>query len=165
MDADGLRLRRLAIGAHGDITDFGFDLDASAATTPTPIANGLAEIEFGPFEWTGDHTVSTQNVFRISGLSGAPESIDLALMNATQEGYQGDFTDCSLQIRPNRVGRNEFVIASNDLVDCDGFLRADIRFRIRAQADQFADEVRMRRFAVTTNGGLTDFGFDTQPRP
>lgn len=158
-------LRRLAIGAHGDITDFGFDLDASAAITPTPIANGLAEIEFGPFEWTGDHTVSTQNVFRISGLSGAPESIDLALMNATQEGYQGDFTDCSLQIRPNRVGRNEFVIASNDLVDCDGFLRADIRFRIRAQADQFADEVRMRRFAVTTNGGLTDFGFDTQPRP
>lgn len=165
MDADGLQLRRLAIGAHGDITDFGFDLDASAAITPTPIANGLAEIEFGPFEWTGDHTVSTQNVFRISGLSGAPESIDLALMNATQDGYQGDFTDCSLQIRPNRAGRNEFVIASSDLVDCDGFLRADIRFRVRAQADQFADEVRMRRFAVTRNGGLTDFGFDTQSRP
>lgn len=158
-------LRRIAVGAHGDITDFGFDLDTSTPITPTPIANGLAEIEFGPFEWTGDHTVSTQNVFRISGLSGAPESVDLALMNATQEGFEGDYTDCSLQIRPNRARRNEFVIASSDLVDCDGFLRADIRFRIRAQADQFADEVRMRRFAVTRNGGLTDFGFDTQPRP
>jgi hypothetical protein len=156
------KLRRLAIGAHGDLTDFGFDLDASEAPAPTPIANGMAEIEFGPFEWTGDHTVSTQNVFRISGITGAPESIDLALMNATAEGYQGDFMDCSLQIRPNRVGRNEFVIASNDLVDCGGFLRADIRFRIRAQADQFADEVRMRRFAVTGNGGLTDFGFDNR---
>ncbi len=81
-------------------------------------------------------------------------------MNATVEGYQGDFTDCALQIRPNRAGQNEFVIVSNDLVDCGGFLRADLRFRVRAQADQFADDVRMRRFAVTRSGGLTDFGFD-----
>lgn len=155
-------LRRLAIGAHGDLTDFGFDLDDRPAVSPTPIANGMAEIEFGPFEWTGDHTVSTQNVFRISGLSGAPDSVDIALMNATTDGFQGDFSDCWLQIRPNRVGQNEFVIASNDLVDCGGFLRADLRFRVRAQVDQFADEVRMRRFAVTRNGGLTDFGFDNQ---
>ncbi|WP_440957724.1 Ig-like domain repeat protein [Oceanicaulis sp. LC35] len=153
-------LRRLAVGAHGDLTDFGFDLDDRDALAPTPIADGMAEIVFGPFEWTGDHTVSTQNVFRISGITGAPDSIDLALMNATTEGYTGDFTDCSLLIRPYRVGRNEFVIASNDLVDCGGFLRADIRFRVRAQADQFEDEVRMRRFAVTRSGGLTDFGSD-----
>lgn len=153
-------LRRLAIGAQGDLTDFGFDLDAAASTAPTAIGDGLAEIEFGPFEWTGDNTVSTQNVFRISGLDGPPDSIDIALMNATVEGYQGDFTDCALQIRPNRAGQNEFVIVSNDLVDCGGFLRADLRFRVRAQADQFADDVRMRRFAVTRSGGLTDFGFD-----
>jgi hypothetical protein len=156
-------LRRLAIGAHGDLTDFGFDLDDRAATPPTPIANDMAEIEFGPFEWTGDHTVSTQNVFRISGLSGAPDSVDIALMNATQDGFAGDFSDCSLFIRAHRAGENEFVIASNDLVDCGGFLRADIRFRVRANADQFADEVRMRRFAVTRDGGLTDFGFDNHP--
>jgi hypothetical protein len=157
-----MRLRRLSIGAFGDLTDFGFDLDSRDAIAPTPIGNDLSEIIFGPFEWTGDSTASTQSVFRISGIAGAPASIDVAIDNATEQGFTGDFEDCSLNLRGNRAGLHEYVIASNDLVDCGRFTRADIRFRIRALADQFANEVRMRRFAITTNGGLTDFGFDNQ---
>lgn len=160
--SNDVRLRRLAIGAYGDLTDFGFDLDDRAAITPTPIDDGLSEMMFGPFEWTGDHTTSTQNVFRISGINGAPASIDVAIENASETGYSGTFDDCSLGIRDSRSGRNEYVIASNDLADCGGFIRADIRFRVRALTDQFTGDVRMRRFAVTTNGGLTDFGFDNQ---
>jgi hypothetical protein len=157
-----VRLRRLAVGAFGDLTDFGFDLDDRAALAPTPIGNGMSEMTFGPFEWTGDHTTSTQNVFRVSGINGAPSSIEVAIGSASQTGYSGDFDDCSLRIRDSRAGRNEYVIASNDLADCGGFTRADVRFRIRALTDQFAGDVRMRRFAVTSNGGLTDFGFDNQ---
>lgn len=157
-----MRLRRLAIGAHGDLTDFGFDLNDRDAIAPTVIDEGLSELVFGPFEWTGDNTVSTQNVFRISGIAGMPTSIDLALEDASESGFSGDFDDCTLTLRNHRAGLNEYVIASNDLVDCGGFTRADIRFRIRALTEQFSEEVRMRRFAVTTNGGLTDFGFDNQ---
>jgi hypothetical protein len=49
-----------------------------------------------------------------------------------------------------------------DFVDCGNFRRGDLSFRIRADAAVLADTVRMRRFAITRTGGLTDFGFDNE---
>ena len=158
-----VKVRRLAFGADGDITDFGFDAEAGAGQTPTAISGGREEVVFGPFEWVGDAQAGTRGVFRITGIvGGLPDSIDIAIANATAGNGQftGAYSDCSLTLRPGRAGLNEFVIGAADFIDCGGFGRGDLSFRIRADAAVLADTVRMRRFAVTTAGGLTDFGFD-----
>ncbi len=160
--SDGIRMRRFALGANGDLTDFGFDHDPTSAIEPVALQSGQARVDFGTFEWTGDSSVGTQNVFRISGLSGAPTTIQVALENAAGHGFTGQFSDCTLTPLPERGTENDYVILANDLRDCGAFIRADARFRIIASQDQFADRVQMRRFAVTRTGGLTDFGFDNQ---
>jgi len=160
-----LRMRRLAFGAQGDITDFGFDAEDGAGKTPTAISGGREEVVFGPFEWVGDAQAGTQGVFRITGIAGGlPDSIEVAIANATGGNgqYIGDFSDCSITLRPAKAGLNEYVIGASDFSDCGSFGRGDLSFRIRANAAVLDNTVRMRRFAVTTAGGLTDFGFDNE---
>lgn len=160
--AEGARVRRIAIGAHGDLTDFNFDHDLRPTGEIRESSNGQSNIVLGPFEWTGDHTVGTQNVFRITGITGAPTRIQAALADSTSGDFSGSFLDCELTIRPERASANDYVITSNDLADCGNFSRANITFRIFANPENFQSEIRMRRFAVTRTGGLTDFGFDNQ---
>lgn len=158
-----IKVRRLAFGAQGDITDFGFDAGGGAGQTPTAISGGREEVVFGPFEWVGDAQAGTQGVFRITGIDGGlPDTIDVAIANATGGNGQftGAYSDCSITLRPSRAGRNEYVIGAADFTDCGDFGRGDLSFRIRADAAILQDTVRMRRFAVTRTGGLTDFGFD-----
>jgi len=159
---DGVRMRRIAIGAHGDLTDFNFDHAFQTAPTIREGDDGQSNVVFGPFEWTGDSTVGTQNVFRITGITGAPTRIQAALAHAASGEYRGSYLDCELTVRPGRVSDGDFVITSNDLADCGDFARANVTFRVFANTGQFSDTVRMRRFAVTRTGGLTDFGFDNQ---
>ncbi|WP_440957386.1 S8 family serine peptidase [Oceanicaulis sp. LC35] len=163
--ASEVKVRRLAFGALGDITDFGFDAEDGAGKTPTAISGGREEVVFGPFEWVGDAQAGTQGVFRITGIDGGlPDSIEVAIANATGGNgqYIGDFSDCSITLRPAKAGRNEYVIGASDFSDCGSFGRGDLSFRIRANAAVLDSTVRMRRFAVTTAGGLTDFGFDNE---
>ena len=120
---------------------------------------------FGPFEWVGDAQAGTQGVFRITGIDGGlPDSIEVAIANAAGGNGQftGAYSDCSINLRSNRAGRNEYVIGAVDFADCGSFSRGDLSFRIRADAAVLANTVRMRRFAVTPAGGLTDFGFDNE---
>jgi hypothetical protein len=159
---DGVRVRRIAIGAHGDLTDFNFDHDVRPTAEIRDRGDGESAVILGLYEWTGSHTVGTQNVFRITGISGMPTRIQVSLDHATAEGYEGSFLDCELTIRPERSSANDYVIASNDLADCGDFVRANVTFRVFANTEQFQDDVRMRRFAVSRTGGLTDFGFDNQ---
>lgn len=158
----GLVMRRIALGAEGDMTDFSFDHDPASARTPLNMANDRARVEFGPYEWTGAFDAGTQNVFRIVGVTGQPEKIDVAIENATAPGYSGQFKDCTLTYRPERSNGNEYIITASDLRDCGDFVRANTRFRVIAARDQFDSTVQMRRFAVSRTGGLTDFGFDNQ---
>lgn len=160
--AEGARVRRIAIGAHGDLTDFNFDHDMRPTGEIRESSNGQSNIVLGPFEWTGDHTVGTQNVFRITGITGAPTRIQAALADSTSGDFSGSFLDCELTIRPERASANDYVITSHDLADCGNFARADITFRVFANPENFQSEIRMRRFAITRTGGLTDFGFDNQ---
>ena len=163
--ASRVKLRRLGFGGRGDVTDFGFDALDGASSSPAAISGGREEIVFGPFEWVGDSRALTQSVFRITGIRGGlADSIEIALSNATANdgSYTGAFSDCLLSLRPARAGENEFVIMSSDLVDCGDFRRADLTFRVRAPASVLDDVMRMRRFAITTTGGLTDFGFDNE---
>lgn len=163
--ASRVKVRRIAFGAEGDITDFGFDAETGQGSTPTAISGGREEVVFGPFEWVGDAQAGTKGVFRITGINGGlPDSIEVAIANAAGGNgqYTGAYTDCSITLRSNRAGRNEYVIGAADFVDCGSFSRGDLSFRIRADAAVLADTVRMRRFAVTTAGGLTDFGFDNE---
>ena len=164
---DGLIMRRFAVGADGDLTDFRFDHTAGSnarnVALPDGASPGAAAVEFGPFEWTGDASASTRSIFRISGLdTGAPERIDVALDNATSGGFTGVYEDCSLTVRAVRSGNSEFIIGSQDLADCGAFGRADVSFRIVADQSDVDGGLTMRRFAVTSAGGLTDFGFDAE---
>jgi len=164
---DGLIMRRFAVGADGDLTDFRFDhtagSNARSVALPDGASPGTAAVEFGPFEWTGDASTSTRSIFRISGLdTGAPERVDVALENATSGGFNGVYEDCSLTIRAVRSGNSEFIIGSQDLADCGAFGRADVSFRVVADEADVDDGLTMRRFAVTSGGGLTDFGFDAE---
>jgi|GEM_PF-825023 len=164
---DGLAMRRFAVGARGDITDFAFDstpaANARSVALPDGASPGMAAVEFGPFEWAGDANAPTRAVFRIAGLSsGPPERIDVALDNAYSDGFTGTYDDCSLQVRASRSGNGEFVVGASDLADCGSFGRADVSFRIVAAQDDVDDGLIMRRFAVTSGGGLTDFGFDAE---
>ncbi|VXC61256.1 conserved exported hypothetical protein [Oceanicaulis sp. 350] len=160
-----VKMRRIAFGAQGDITDFGFDAENGQGKSPTAISGGREEVVFGPFEWVGDALAGTQGVFRITGIDGGlPDSIEVAIANAAGGNGQftGAYSDCSINLRSNRAGRNEYVIGAVDFADCGSFSRGDLSFRIRADAAVLANTVRMRRFAVTTAGGLTDFGFDNE---
>ena len=163
--ASRIKVRRIAFGAEGDITDFGFDAENGQGTSPTAISGGREEVVFGPFEWVGDAHAGTKGVFRITGINGGlPDSIEVAIANAAGGNGQftGAYSDCSITLRSSRAGRNEYVIGAADFVDCGSFSRGDLSFRIRADAAVLADTIRMRRFAVTTAGGLTDFGFDNE---
>lgn len=160
-----IKVRRLAFGAQGDITDFGFDAQDGAGETPIAIAGGLEEVTFGPFEWVGDAQAGTQGVFRITGIDGGlPDTIEVAIANAIGGNgqYTGAYSDCAITPRPARAGDNEYVIGAADFVDCGNFGRGDLSFRIRANSGVLQNTVRMRRFAVTRTGGLTDFGFDNE---
>lgn len=164
---DGLIMRRFAVGADGDLTDFRFDHTAGSnarnVALPDGASPGMAAVEFGPFEWTGEASASTRSIFRISGLdTGAPERIDVALGSAASGDFNGVYEDCSLTIRAVRSGNSEFIIGSQDLADCGAFGRADVSFRVVADQSDVDGGLTMRRFAVTSGGGLTDFGFDAE---
>lgn len=161
----GLRMRRFGVGGAGDITDFAFDQIAprNGAEVPGPAdaPSGSISVEFGPFEWTGDAGSFTRSVFRLAGLNaGPPDLIDIALANPSEGDFEDGYAACRLQIRPERAGEGEYVIAADDLSDCGDFGRADLLFRVTANAADVANGLTMRRFAITRNGGLTDFGFD-----
>lgn len=158
-----VKVRRLAFGAQGDITDFSFDVEEGEGEFPSLISADVEEVVFGPFEWVGDANAGTQGVFRITGIvGGLPGSIEVAIANASagNGAYIGAYSDCSINLRPSRAGLNEYVIGAVDFADCGDFGRGDLTFRIRAHPDVLADTVRMRRFAVTASGGLTAFSFD-----
>lgn len=154
---ESVKIQRLGFGAEGDLTDF--DFTHSNRTLGIMGPDGYKQVSFGPFEWVGDAQAGTQSVFRIAGLHGLPEFIDVSIDNATQGGvrYRGTYADCSITVRPSRAGENEYVIGAADFVDCGNFGRGDLSFRIRGNWDIFDGFVSMRRFAVTTSGGLTDF--------
>jgi len=161
--ADGVRMRRFGLGAEGDVTDFGFDRQGGASVTPTAIAGGKEQAEFGPFEWVGDANAGTRGIFRVVGIAGGlPDRIDVSIANASSGAFSGEWSDCSLNLLAGRAGLNEYVILADDLQDCGEFVRADVRFRVEADAAVLADTMRMRRFSVTRAGGLTDFGFDNE---
>ena len=162
-DHDHLSLRRFGVNGFG-LTDFAFDAapepNSVEVDPPASAPAGSRSFTFGPFEWTGSSTASTQNVFRLSGLSAMPVSIEVSLDDAVRGVYSGEFSDCSIILRNNRLGDGEYVLSSADLADCGDFGRADAEFRITLAPTSIAGPLSMRRFAVTTGGGLTDFGFD-----
>lgn len=122
-----------------------------------------ATTDLGPYPWTGDASAVSRNVFRITGLDTAvPTAIDVALNNAAQGSYTGDFGDCSLSIQAERYANGEYTITNDDLAECGAFRRADLTFRIAAHADDISRGVRLRRFATNSLGGMTDFSFDSE---
>lgn len=164
---DGLSMRRFGIGSIGDITNMSFDHDPSpnsrSVATPDTAPPGTSAVEFGPFEWTGDQNSVTVHVFRITGLkSAAPASVEIAVDDAFDPAYVGDYSDCSLNIRAERYAADEFVIFPSDFADCGDFVRGDLRFRLVVDQDDAAAGLRMRRLAVLRAGGFTDFGFDNE---
>ena len=155
---------RIGVGAHGDLTNFTFDHQLERGVSPEHHPD-FDRVELGPFEWVGDTHAGTQSVFRLAGLDGElPTRIQVRLANTTYNTgwYENAFTDCEIVVNPERSSGGEFLILSRDLAQCGDFGRADIHFRIEAPDGTMQDGMRIRRFAVTSGGGLTDFNSDNE---
>ncbi|MEA1941957.1 MAG: S8 family serine peptidase [Pseudomonadota bacterium] len=162
-----VRAMRIGVGAQGDLTDFTFDHQFERGVSPERHAD-FDRVELGPYEWVGDTHAATQSVFRLVGLDGAlPTRIQVRLANATYDPgwYEDSFTDCEIAVNPERSSGGEFLILSRDLAQCGDFGRADIHFRIEAPDGTMQEGMRIRRFAVTAGGGLTDFSSDNEIVP
>lgn len=158
-------LRRMAIGAHGDVTNFTFD--NSYLRNPlsrTQMSESRTELLSNSFDWVGDADAGTQSVFRLSGISQLPTEIQIAFSDASanSEAYQNDFTDCSLEPDPKRMDGQAYLITPTDMIQCGEFVRANLRFRFVLAEDDPDQTYTLRRFAVTRTGGLTDFASDTR---
>lgn len=157
-------MRRLAIGAEGDLTNFSFDVYRyGGLTNRSSRADGRLEVTSEVFEWVGDVNQGTRSIFRLSGVTGIPDEIHVALDHASSENarYVGEFTDCSLQPRPERIDGDAYLILPQDIAECGAFVRADLRFQFLLSDEHLRGRLSLRRFAVTNTGGLTDFVSDT----
>ena len=160
-----VRMRRVAVGAEGDLTDFAFDADRNNVDRPAYFHDGngnLGRVTFGTFEWVGDDNAGTRSVFRMTGLTGLPEQILVAVKDSTNpvRQYENAFTDCELEPKPERMDGSAYLITPQDIAACGDFGRADLSFRIVIDVDDWNTRYTMRRFAVTQTGGLTDFWSD-----
>ena len=158
-------MRRVAVGAEGDLTDFAFDADRNNVDRPAYFHDGngnLGRVTFGTFEWVGDDNAGTRSVFRMTGLTGLPEQILVAVKDSTNpvRQYENAFTDCELEPKPERMDGSAYLITPQDIAACGDFGRADLSFRIVIDVDDWNTRYTMRRFAVTQTGGLTDFWSD-----
>ena len=113
----------------------------------------------GFFEWVGDSTLSTGNVFRITGF-GATAPTASVIVNNSSTGMNGEYV-VTLPTPTN----GEVIINNAWLTNRIGnFGRADLQFSFHSNAlDNTAtpgDGVVVRRFMVGSNGTLFDMGND-----
>lgn len=103
------------------------------------------------FEWVGDTTTSTGNVWRVVGLDDTLPTIRVTLNNSTND------VDGEYELTPaNSASNGELIITSADVENAVGseFGRADVSFSFEANG------ITIRRFLFGTNGTLTDMGDD-----
>lgn len=132
-----------------DFTISAFDLGRIRRDGPTT----------GFFEWVGDSTLSTGNVFRITGF-GATAPTASVIVNNSSAGLDGEYV-VTLPTPTN----GEVIINNAWLTNRIGnFGRADLQFSFHSDAlDNTAtpgDGVVVRRFMVGSNGTLFDMGND-----
>ncbi|WP_306016436.1 S8 family serine peptidase [Oceanicaulis sp. MMSF_3324] len=156
-------MRRLAVGAEGDLTNFSFDMYRyRGVKSRSTRADGRLEVTSEVFEWVGDVNQGTRSIFRLSGVTDIPDEIHVALDHASAESgrYAGEFTDCVLQPRPERLDGDAYLILPQDIAECGAFVRADLQFQFLLLSGSHEERPTLRRFAVTNTGGLTDFVSD-----
>lgn len=105
----------------------------------------------GGFEWVGDTSTSTSNVFRAVGLGATLPTIRVTLANSTA-GVDGEY----LVTPAGTLNNGELIMTEADIEAAVGsaFGRADVSFSFEAAG------ITVRRFLVGTNGTLTDMGDD-----
>jgi len=111
----------------------------------------------GLFEWVGDSTLSTGNVFRITGLGTTSPGASVIVTNSSA-GMNGEYP-LNLPTPTN----GEVIINNAILTNQIGaFGRADLQFSFHdATLDNAGgDGVIVRRFMVGANGTLFDMGDD-----
>lgn len=111
----------------------------------------------GFFEWVGDSSLSTGNVFRITGL-GATSPTASVIVNNSSAGMDGEYAFTL------PTPTNGEVIVNNAMLtnQIGAFGRADLQFSFHdATLDNAAGTgVVVRRFMVGANGTLFDMGND-----
>ena len=111
----------------------------------------------GFFEWVGDSSLSTGNVFRITGF-GATAPTASVIVNNSSTGMDGEYV-ITLPTPTN----GEVIINNAWLTNRIGnFGRADLQFSFHsaALANGGGTGVVVRRFMVGSNGTLFDMGND-----
>jgi len=132
-----------------------------------PTLSRLTDESFGPagldpltrqgttsnlFEWVGDTTQGTQNIFRFTGLGATVPTIRMTVSNSSAGNNAADVV-----LTPSGTLNNgELIVTAADIQAAVGgaFGRADVRFNVEASG------VTVRRFLYGANGTLTDMGDD-----
>ena len=111
----------------------------------------------GFFEWVGDSSLSTGNVFRVTGL-GASSPTASVIVNNSSTGMDGEY---ALTLPTPTNGE---VILNNSMLTAQigAFGRADLQFSFHDSSLQNngGAGVVVRRFMVGSNGTLFDMGND-----
>jgi hypothetical protein len=103
------------------------------------------------FEWVGDTSASTGNVFRAVGLGATLPTIRVTLSNSTAD-VDGEYV-----VTPaGTLTNGELIMTAADIENAVGsaFGRADVSFSFEASS------ITVRRFLFGTNGTLSDMGDD-----
>ena len=103
------------------------------------------------FEWVGDTSTSTGNIFRAVGLGATLPTIRVTLSDSTAD-VDGEYV-----VTPaGTLTNGELILTEADIENAVGsaFGRADVTFSFEAAG------VTVRRFLVGNNGTLTDMGDD-----
>jgi hypothetical protein len=137
-----------------------YDFTTASGLTDSTFSGAIGSIRrdgvtTGVFEWVGDNSQSTNNVFRITGLPAAGAGASVIITNSNTTGANGEY-----QLPTLAPTNGEAIIDSLALTNAAGaFGRANVQFSIQVDpATPPNGDILVRRFLVGTNGTLTDFG-------
>ena len=109
----------------------------------------------GTFDWVGDATKPTRNVFRFTQFGDEVSLVQAIFMNSN---IVADGTTVDLAVPASKLSSEEFTLNQNDLSAAAGnFNRADVMFNL-VGAEETLDCDRL--LASPSNAAVSDFGND-----
>ncbi len=114
----------------------------------------LEGASYGPFDWVGDATKGTSNIFRVTGMSDTPPEAAVNLVNSS-EGVNGTYT---LTLDAANVSNGEYVLRPSDIQAAAGsaFGRADVTFTFFTSDDLDVDRLMSAGGVISAFGNTTD---------
>jgi len=133
--------------------------DLVASETVEVVGFGLDSIDlegesFGPYDWVGDASKGTKNVFRVTGLTGTPTAVVTITNSSEDDDLNGTYPLDLSTVQTSDA--NELTIFAADIQGAVGeaFGRADVTFTFFSP-----DNIDVDRL-LSTSGVVSSFGND-----